>query len=214
MDAVRRSLLPPSSFQFSLVLLVLLLTISDTTASSDFADMIEISNISQNIRISEIMEIRGDKQCEEENEGSLKLDTFIGFGSSITEIYSYVDYLLNPCTKKSAVEDVLKQLETELAETKSNIKQIEGKLTKEQVRAYQDAEGSIKIALSDLKLKISSNLVSKANTLFDHLNTFMHGMPELVQTVRDIYDVSFFFVQNNFLERLHSLCCYSVAVRV
>ncbi len=193
MDAVRRSLLPPSSFQFSLVLLVLLLTISDTTASSDFADMIEISNISQNIRISEIMEIRGDKQCEEENEGSLKLDTFIGFGSSITEIYSYVDYLLNPCTKKSAVEDVLKQLETELAETKSNIKQIEGKLTKEQVRAYQDAEGSIKIALSDLKLKISSNLVSKANTLFDHLNTFMHGMPELVQTVRDIYDVSFFF---------------------
>lgn len=61
------------------------------------------------------MELRSANECEEENINSLRLDTFIGFGSSITEIYYYVDFLSNPCTQKSSVDDVLKQLETEFS---------------------------------------------------------------------------------------------------
>ncbi len=76
MNAACGFFLPPIYFQFAMVLLVLFFTIFDTTASSDNVDMIETSNISQKTRIVEILELTFDKQCEEENEGSFKLDTF------------------------------------------------------------------------------------------------------------------------------------------
>lgn len=135
-----------------------------------------------------------------ETEYVLPLTTIIGFLPKIYQVYKTIDSLLNPEVPKKTLEDVMTRVTQEFSEVKNQLKNIETKLTQQEIHVYHNVEVAVVAGLNDLKYQSSIDIKSRAVGLYDQLNIFLNGMlghstviPDLLKTLRELFGVSQLF---------------------
>lgn len=192
-----------SSLAFnSTLIIILLLGIINATTPSDPEALKETFNTSGHLNESKSHHNQSHHGWEHkvnanESEFVLPLTTIIGFLPKIYQVYKTIDSLLNPEVPKKTLEDVMARVTQEFSEVKNQLKNIEKKLTQQEVHVYHNVEVAVVAGLNDLKYQSSIDIQSRAVALYDQLNIFLNGMlghstviPDLLATLRDLFGVS------------------------
>jgi len=190
---------------YSVLMIILLLGVINATAlSPESGALKESSNTPGNFNDSvshhdENLQNHHDlKQniTANDSEYVLPLTTIIGFLPKIYQVYKTIDSLLNPEVPKKTLEDVMSRVTQEFSEVKNQLKNIETKLTQQEVHVYHNVEVAVVAGLNDLKYQSSIDIKSRAVALYDQLNIFLNGMlghstviPDLLATLRQLFGV-------------------------
>ncbi len=150
------------------------------------------------------------------------LDTIVGFASSMIDIYQFFDSIFNPAiTPKYTVDDVMNKINVQFSEVKKDLTEIKEKLSEQEIYAYREVELAINGAYNDMYLKSSIDIQSRAVKLHDQLDIFMQGMlgiantfPDLLNTVRDLYDVSYYQYTSCLFTSIFCITCLFLSVAV
>jgi len=101
-------------------------------------------------------------------------------------------------TPKYTVGDVMKKLDTQFTQVKGDLTEIIARWSAQEISTYRELEMAINNAFNDIRLGSSIDSQSKAVKLYNQLDAFMQGMlgatktfPDLLNSVRDFYDVSY-----------------------
>ncbi len=183
------------------MVILLLLSITDSIASSSQSDdsLGALKNESFELALGTTILPIISNSTEESPYFLGQIKTIIGFASSIKKVYDYFDSLLNPAiTPKFTVDDVMNKMDAQFTQVKGDLMEIKAKLSGQEISAYREVEMAIDGAYNDMYHKSTVDIPTRAVKLYDQLAAFMKGMlgktqtlPDLLNTVRDLYDVSY-----------------------